>query len=315
VRIFSPQAAYIVTDILADPLARGRVFGGSLAMNQPYRLAVKTGTSTRYRDCWTVVYAPEYTVAVWVGNFRGGPTASLSGAAAAAPIVADLARELFGGSGPAPFHRPEGVTAVTVCAFSGLLPEKGCVHLRPELFLTGTEPTRLCTFHRSRDPWHRLATPYAGWLHRRYTDGGEGRFRLAGFDEDLKKLFPGAAAKSGNGPGPNRPGGRVTLGFNAAGGEEPRASFPAPEQGPLVAIVYPLGGDRFLLQPPAEAMRLTVKVRCRVPLPQVTWFLNGQEAAATGPPYEVSLELPRGRHRLLAVGPDGLGDAVVVVIQ
>ena len=83
-RVYSPQAAYIVNDILADPLARGRIFGGSQAMNQPYILATKTGTSTHYRDCWAVAYSPEYTVAVWVGNFGGRPTAKLSGAAAAA---------------------------------------------------------------------------------------------------------------------------------------------------------------------------------------------------------------------------------------
>jgi penicillin-binding protein 1C len=69
--LFSPQAAYIVTDILADPLARARSFGGSQAMNPSPRPALKTGTSTRYRDCWAVAYTPAYTVGVWVGNFDG----------------------------------------------------------------------------------------------------------------------------------------------------------------------------------------------------------------------------------------------------
>jgi penicillin-binding protein 1C len=313
-RIFSPQAAYIVNDILSDPLARGRIFGGSLAMNQPYRLAAKTGTSTRYRDCWTVAYSPEYTVAVWVGNFGGGPTAGLSGASAAAPIVADLARDLFGGSGPAPFTRPEGIKDVTVCAFSGLLPERGCVHQRRELFIAGTEPRQFCTYHRPREPWHRLNTPYAGWLHQRYAQGGEGRFRLAGFDQDLERLFPEEDQQAATGGGSPLPGRKTTLGL-APDGEKIRPPLPSPRQGPLVTILYPLGGDRFLLQPPAEAIRLTAKATCRVPFHQVTWFLDGQEVASTGPPYEFSLELARGRHRLMVVGPDGLGDAVVVTIQ
>jgi len=307
VQIFSPQAAYIVSDILADPLARGRIFGGSMAMNQPYHLAVKTGTSTRYRDCWAVAYSPEYTLAVWVGNFGGGPTSNLSGAAAAAPILADLARDLFGASSPPAFNRPPGVTAMTVCAFSGLLPEAGCAYLRQELFMAGTEPGRGCTLHQPRDPWHHLATSYAGWLHQRYTAGGEGRYRLEGFSQDLNRVFPAAAPEDAPGSHPQSPG--------APPRERPRMRLPAPEQGPPVTITYPLGGDCFLLQSRAEVVHLLAKASCRAPLPQVTWFVDGQEVAAPGPPYEVSLELGRGRHQLMAVGPEGAGDLVAVEVQ
>jgi len=315
VQVFSPQAAYIVSDILSDPLARGRIFGGSLAMNQPYRLAVKTGTSTRYRDCWAVAYSPEYTVAVWVGNFGGGPTARLSGAAAAAPIVADVARELFGGGAPAAFKRPEGVTATEICAFSGLLPQAGCQHRRQELFLAGTEPSQPCTYHQPREPWHNLTTPYAGWLHQRYAQGAEGRYRLAGFDRDLQRLFPGAGPDGAAAPGSqHRPGAR-SPGGGAWGGEPGRAPVPTPAQGPGVNIRYPLGGDSFLLAPPAEIIRLTAKASCRAPFQKVTWFVDGQEVGATGPPYELPLELSRGRHRLMAVGPDGMADVVAVAVQ
>ena len=31
-------------------MARTRIFGGASAMNPPYRMAIKTGTSTHYRD-------------------------------------------------------------------------------------------------------------------------------------------------------------------------------------------------------------------------------------------------------------------------
>jgi penicillin-binding protein 1C len=316
VRVFSPQAAFIISDILADPLARGRVFGGSLAMNEPYRLATKTGTSTKYRDCWCVAYSPEYTVAVWVGNFKGEPTTNLSGATAAAPIMADVVRELFGGNKPAPFARPEGVVTLSVCAFSGLLPAPGCTHLRREIFFTGAGPTQSCTYHRPQDPWHHLSTPYAGWLRQRYVRGGEGRFRLAGFDENLEGLFPDAEEKLAAAPPPQAPGGRVTLGPAASGRLGlAQTRFPAPGPGAPVTIQYPLNGDHFLLQPPAEELHLTVKAACHVPFPRVTWILDGKEVGVTGPPYEVTLELGRGRHRLMVVSPDGIGDAVTVGVQ
>ncbi len=316
VQVFSPQAAFIVSDILADPLARNRVFGGAPAMNEPYRLAAKTGTSTRYRDCWCAAYSPEYTVAVWVGNFQGQPTAHLSGATAAAPIVADVMRELLGGSMPAAFTEPEGVETATVCAFSGLLPAPGCTHLRREFFLAGTGPAQACTFHQPRQPWHRLAAPYAGWLRQRRVAGGEGRFRLAGFDEDLEQLFSDVEEDVAGAQTPQPRKGRVTLEHAASRRTgQAQARHPSPEHGPLVTIQYPLNGDQFLLKPPAEELSLTVKAVCQAPFQKVTWILDGREAAAGGPPYEVSLELGRGRHRLMAVGPDGMGDAVTVVVQ
>jgi penicillin-binding protein 1C len=312
-RVVSPQAAFLVSDILADPLARNRVFGGSLAMNEPYQLAAKTGTSTKYRDCWCVAYSPEYTVAVWVGNFTGRSTANLSGAAAAAPIVADVVRELFGGSTPTPFTEPEGVVSQSVCAFSGLLPAPGCTHLRREFFLAGAGPRQSCTYHRPREPWHRLNTPYAGWLRQRYRAGGEGRFRLAGFDESLARLFTDGDEDAAAAPASATVGGRVTLGLAAPA--KTRERCPAPGQEPPVAIRYPLDGDRFLLQPAAEELRLTVKAVCQIPLEKVSFILDGREVAAAGPPYEITVELGRGRHRLMAVSPDGIGDSVTVVIQ
>jgi penicillin-binding protein 1C len=316
VRVFSPQAAFIISDILADPLARGRVFGGCLSMNEPYPLAAKTGTSTKYRDCWCIAYSPEYTVAVWVGNFTGWPTANLSGATAAAPIVADVVRELFGGRRPASFPRPEGVVSAQICAFSGLLPAQGCTHLRREFFLTGMVPTQSCTYHHPRDPWHHLTTPYAGWLRQRYARGGEGRFRLAGFDENLERLFSDDQETASTAPVPTSLDGRLPMRPAAASPTKPaQVPFPASGPGLLVTIQYPLDGDRFLLQPPAEELPLTVKAVCHVPLQKVTWVLNSQEVAATGPPYEVTLKLGRGRHCLMALGPNGIGDTVTVVVQ
>lgn len=350
-QVFSPQAAYIVSDILADPLARGRIFGGSQAMNPILRLALKTGTSTHYRDCWCVAYSPEYTIAVWVGNFRGQPTARLSGAAAAAPIVADLAREVFGTALPGEFSRPAGIVEQQVCAFSGLLPGPGCLHQRRELFVAGTEPTQTCTFHQPREPWHRMPTTYAGWLKKRYTKGGEGRFRLAGFPQDLDRVFrggggqeprpfiltplplaesPGVMEKPTPGHGTIREpdsktktrgasgaasNHKVTLGQAGDGRIRYRQVLPSPEEGSPVTISYPLSGDRFLLPPGAEFLQLTLKATCRLPLRAVTWFVDGEEQAVTGPPYELRLNLGRGRHRLLALAPDGLGDMVEVVVE
>ena len=315
-QVFSSQAAFIISDILSDPMARTRIFGGASAMNPPYRMAIKTGTSTRFRDLWAVAYTPDYTLAVWVGNFDGRPSANLSGAGAAAPIVADLAEALFAGSMPAAFSKPAGVTSAEVCAFSGLKPGPGCSYRRQELFLAGTEARAACSYHHPQEPWHRMPANYAGWLHQRFETGGAGRFRLADFDQDLQKTFQApVGADSRAEAQPRRQKGVMVLGPHS----RPRVGESLPNRdGGLtlrLSISYPLPGDRFLLAPRAEVIRVTSKALCRDPLQVVTWFVDGREVAATGPPYELPLDLSRGRHRLTVVGPGGQGDAVEVVVQ
>jgi penicillin-binding protein 1C len=313
--VFSPQAAFIISDILSDPMARVRIFGGASAMNPPYRMAIKTGTSTHFRDLWAVAYTPEYTLAVWVGNFNGRPTADLSGAGAAAPIVADLAEALFAGSPQPGFKKPPGVGSAEVCAFSGLKPGPGCAHRRQELFLAGTEPQAVCAYHHAQEPWHRMPANYAGWLHQRFEHGGEGRFRLAGFDPDLGKTFQGPVAADFKGAAPpRRRADPAVLGRPTPGAP---GDHPAARDGLArgVSISYPLAGDRFLLTPGAVLIRVIAKVLCRDALQAVTWFVDGREVAATGPPYELPLDLSRGRHRLTVVGPGGQGDAVEVAVQ
>jgi penicillin-binding protein 1C len=308
VRLYSPQAAYIISDILADPLARFRIFGASTAMNPPYHLAIKTGTSTHYRDVWAVGYTPEYTVAAWVGNFDGRATMNLSGATAAAPIVADLAGLLFHDNLPQTFTRPEGVTEAPVCHFSGLQPGPDCVHVRRELFITGTEPAGVCTYHHPQEPWHRIPTPFAGWLHQRFEQGGVGRYRLAGFGADLPQVFKEQATPPPKVSADSGLRGKVTLGTR-----RPQAAPPAGE--PELSIAYPLDGDRFLLEPRLESLAIPLKATSHAPIESVTCFVDGVETATLGPPYETTLELGRGRHRLLVVGPDGRGDAVEVQLQ
>jgi penicillin-binding protein 1C len=310
-RVFSPQAAYIVSHILADAGARARIFGASIPMNPPFRLAIKTGTSTRYRDCWTVAYSPTHTLAVWVGNFDGRPTAGQSGASLAAPILAELAAELFRQSPPEPFLKPEGVVEATVCAFSGLKPGDGCLHLTRELFIAGTEPETPCTYHRQEEPWHRLAAPFAGWLSGRHQQAGAGRYRLAGFSGDLQEIFH--ESRSADPPQPRH--GKATLGADPAPFHPAEApGSPGLGESP-VSVAYPLQGDRFLLEPYRDSLRLTLKATCLEPTPELVWFVDGREAAAAGPPYELTVDLSRGRHRLTVVGPGGLGDEVEVLVE
>ena len=92
-------------------------------------------------------------------------------------------------------------------------------------------------------------------------------------------------------------------------------ALPDPQEGVRVSIVYPLAGDRFLLTPQKEGVEVTLKALCRAREEKVSWFVDGREVGSVGPPYQLMVPLPRGRHSLTALGPDGLGDTVEVTVQ
>ena len=88
------RAAFIVSDILADPLARARTFGTDSFLATRFWTAVKTGTSKDMRDNWALGFSQRYTVGVWVGNANGAPMWDVSGTSGAAPVWAALMNQL-----------------------------------------------------------------------------------------------------------------------------------------------------------------------------------------------------------------------------
>lgn len=72
-RVGTPEASYIVAEMLADEQARQGLFGSGswrLAVDG-VKVAAKTGTSDidgQSRDIWTVSYSPVLAMATWLGN-------------------------------------------------------------------------------------------------------------------------------------------------------------------------------------------------------------------------------------------------------
>jgi len=119
-RIVDPSIAAQITEILADPLARVRGLHGRGPFVFPYDVAVKTGTSSGYRDTWTVGYTHERTIAIWVGNADGSGTASLTGASGAGYLFADVVRRVMDDvPSRAPLWDPGALIGVDVCPLSG----------------------------------------------------------------------------------------------------------------------------------------------------------------------------------------------------
>jgi penicillin-binding protein 1C len=166
--VIDPATAYLITDILSDPVARMPAFGSAAALNLPFPAAVKTGTTTDWRDNWTVGYSPERIVGVWVGNSDNTPMAGVNGLTGAAPIWHDIMLAAHDEAADG-FTRPAAVVERQICAPSGLLPTPDCPQLRNERFATGTEPTEPDNQFRRVDGqlWRTLPPAYGDWAASR----------------------------------------------------------------------------------------------------------------------------------------------------
>ncbi len=146
--VLDKRVTYLVTDILSDDRARVPTFGEESVLTLPFPAAVKTGTTTDFRDNWTVGYTPELVVGVWVGNADNERMKRVTGVTGAGPLWHDVMMTALKGKPIRPFTRPDGLTYVEICALSGKLPTPHCPHRVHEWFIEGTEPQTTCDMHR-----------------------------------------------------------------------------------------------------------------------------------------------------------------------
>lgn len=149
----------IVTDMLRDPQARAYSFGVDSVLNLPFPAAVKTGTSSNYRDTWTVGFSRRYTVATWVGNFDGSSMQKVSGVTGAAPLWNRILRKLHEQDVPADFSPPQAFVKGPVCAESGLKATPACPTIVQDYLPRGS-------LAHDSGPDPRWSAEYDDWLAR-----------------------------------------------------------------------------------------------------------------------------------------------------
>ena len=288
-RVLSPQVAYILTDILSDNHARAVSFG----MDSPLRLsrpaAAKTGTTTDWRDNWTVGYTPDLVAGVWVGNADGGPMRGVSGISGAGPIWHDFMEEALKGRPAVGFVEPPGLVRREVCPESGNIPSPRCPNRRLELFVEGTEPTATCDWHRPvriDRLTGLLATPGCP------SDLVEERVflvvppELQAWARERGMPEPPTRTCTAHGPVSPLPG-------------RPRLLLTSPAQGAVLQISPDLPRSLQRVEVAAAGSGLGEQARVRL-------LVDGVPMESfDSPPYRATWELVPGRHlfRAVAVGP------------
>lgn len=319
-RVFSEATAYMILDILADSSARLLTFGNPGFFEFPFPVAVKTGTSTNYRDSWLAAVTPRYIILLWSGNFNGSETLGLSGAVACGPILKDLLPALEGADSAGWFPRPSELVARRVCGFSGQTPGAFCPAHTIEIFNRLVPHEGVCRFHSNPGPGHTLPGEYSQWVHSRRARLVSDPFRIEGVKNlpDPFSVLPAHLADRSS----------TGLSGQPKREDEPPARRPASNPARIIVsgnpaanavhgdlrIVQPHDGDRFVLHPSRETI-----ARLRVEVPraggQVTWVVNGMEYDRTGPPYETFLRLERGRFAISALSAGQEASRITIHVE
>ncbi|MEW6087482.1 MAG: penicillin-binding protein 1C [bacterium] len=326
--VFSPQASYIITDFLSDYSAKMLTFSNK-KLQFPFKAALKTGTSTNYRDAWVIAYTPEYTFGVWTGNFEGRPTYNLNGEDGAVPVLYDVLVYIYNKANPGEFQVPAGLVSVKVCSFSGMPPTADCSHLKEELFIEKNVPETPCIFHLKNNESRYLPVNYAAWLYEKNRKGTVGNNKLAGFEEDLDRVFQKEPVKPVDKPAINVKEGEVfgdetiekewiivenshhSIGNGA---DISRYNvFNGPEG--HIRITYPLDGDRYVIDKDFFSQVIDLQVIVGKPAEHVKWYVDGIEYAKVRPPYKADWELEKGLHRLTAIDSFNNADEVRIMVE
>lgn len=113
------SSAYLISGILADPIARAPSFGRRGPLELPFPCAAKTGTSSDFRDNWCLGFTAKFTVGVWAGNFDNSPMKGLSGVAGAGPVFHRTMLRLHRDEEPQWLERPAGLVEVALDPLTG----------------------------------------------------------------------------------------------------------------------------------------------------------------------------------------------------
>jgi penicillin-binding protein 1C len=298
-RFVSEGTARRLTQFLADPQARLPSFPRLGFSEYPFPVAVKTGTSSRFRDAWTVAWSERYLVGVWVGHPDARAMSRLTGYRIAAKLARSVLEHLHAdeldGLAAAPFPPPRGARAERVCALSGARATAACD--RPAIeWLDAGEELPECGVHRLLAFDRRTGRPATGATP---ASAVEARAVV-----DLPARYAGWLERQ-----------RMTA--LPAGPEAPLATAALGE--PVIEIVSPEPGTRLFLDPEVPAARNTLALAAVVEpaIEQLVWYVDGVPFATVDRPYRARWPLAPGEHVVQARAPfsNARSRAVRIVVE
>lgn len=144
--VVTPAMSYLMTHVLSDEPARWDTWGRQNALEIGRPAGAKPGQTSDGSDAWMIGYTPYVSVATWTGvhgDFPRGVTPRFPA------VLWNALMQTASENQPADgWSAPQGITPITVCDPSGMLPTRECPNLVTEIFLNGSEPTQADTLFR-----------------------------------------------------------------------------------------------------------------------------------------------------------------------
>ncbi|MBI3326789.1 MAG: hypothetical protein HYZ81_08820 [Nitrospinae bacterium] len=240
----------------------------------------KTGTSQGRRDAWSIGYDDRFTVLVWLGNLDRAPSAALTGADSAAPLMFEIL-EALRTSSPRLARRTTDPLAelveVEICAFSGERASPFCPLTKQAWGVQGHIPVHTCRYHRQI-----LRDIDSGLRVLRWCDQGL-RAELASVLD-----LPSSVLRWMHTPRDQT----LLPVFH------PQCQY-VPVEGGALEILSPVKDGRYLLLPSLGQDAVYVPLELRVSgVSDVSCILNGKQLGFAQLEFGPVLQLGRGRYHL-----------------
>lgn len=160
-QVISPQAAYLMTDVLKGVITSGT--GTAVRTKAGFRSmpsAGKTGTTNEEADAYFAGYTAYYSGAIWMGHdlpsmgIIGGKNSNKTlSSGDVAWMWGEIMKQVHEGLPTKDFQKPSGIVTASVCKDSGKLPTDLCYkdprgsQVITDMFIDGTVPTERCDVH------------------------------------------------------------------------------------------------------------------------------------------------------------------------
>ncbi len=154
-QIVSPQAAYIITDMMKSTIQYGTLSNQRYTNLKNFNsdIAGKSGTTQNWADGWAIGYSPYITTAFWVGFDKKGYSLGISGTGTGlvGPSWGEFMAEYHKNLPKKVFVKPAGIISIPVQAETGLLPEEiADEKIINELFISGTQPIEKSKYYKNK---------------------------------------------------------------------------------------------------------------------------------------------------------------------
>ena len=296
-QLLSPEAAFILFDMLTTNPAPSQSLRLVNASGDPVKVAWKTGTSYSFKDAWAAGIFGPYVLVVWVGNFSGEGNPHFWGRTAAGELFFELAALTVRNQPAEPFSplSADGlnVKRVEVCAPTGDLPGRFCPKTTFSWFIPGVSPLKVSSIHREV-----LLDKKTGLRACRYQESETEKRVFEFWPKDILTLFESAGIHKTPIP-------RYMPGCDIE--ETARQGVP-PE------IVLPVAGISYYIVSPAHTARVPFKANTDADARQVFWFVDDVFVGSGRPRESLISSLGQGKHLVQAVDDLGRSNSVEIEV-